>query len=158
MNKEDALYDELCLAIYNSNRYLHRLYQSVLGEYDLTYLQYLSILVIWQEDGLGVQLKDICKRLDLLSNTLTPVVDKLVKKGWLIKQASLTDKRAKELVLADDRKAEFAEILKKVNDLQLKLTMRTNCGLNEMLTQQHDLNNLLIELITKENEYESSTN
>jgi len=52
MVQDELLYDELCLSVYNTNRYFHRLYDRVLDQYDLSYLQYMSLLIIHQRDAL----------------------------------------------------------------------------------------------------------
>lgn len=148
MTKQGAIYDELCLAVYNTNRYFHHLYQDVLGEYDLTYLQYLSILVTWQQNG--SQLKDICQALDLSTNTLTPVIQKLVQKGWLLKQPSKTDKRVKELILVADKVADFQGLLERINIIQSKVVGRSQYDVGEIVRKQHELNALLQSLIAEE--------
>ncbi|MDN2451492.1 MarR family transcriptional regulator, partial [Leuconostoc sp. UCMA20149] len=50
MIKKGQLYDELCLSIYNTNRYFHRLYAELLGGYELSYLQYMSLLIIYKKE------------------------------------------------------------------------------------------------------------
>lgn len=46
MVQDEHLYDELCLSVYNTNRYFHHLYEYVLDKYDLSYLQYMCLLII----------------------------------------------------------------------------------------------------------------
>lgn len=148
MTAHEDVYDELCLAVYNTNRYFHHLYQSVLADYDLTYLQYLSILVTWQENG--SQLKEISERLDLASNTLTPVLQKLVQKGWLLKRPSAIDKRAKELVLVPAKVPVFEELLQRINQIQDKVVTQSRHDVATLVKEQHELNTLLLSLIEEE--------
>ena len=95
MVQDEHLYDELCLSVYNTNRYFHHLYEYVLDKYDLSYLQYMCLLIIHKRQS--VKLMDIGVELELSSNTLTPVIDKLVNKLWVVKTQNTTDRRSKVL-------------------------------------------------------------
>ncbi|WP_157060835.1 MarR family winged helix-turn-helix transcriptional regulator [Liquorilactobacillus uvarum] len=77
-------YDELCFSVYTTNRYFHRLYSKILSQYELTYLQYMVLIVVRNEKQ--TSLSTICSKLDLANNTLTPVIQKLVNKNWLVKK------------------------------------------------------------------------
>jgi DNA-binding MarR family transcriptional regulator len=68
-----------------------RLYQPHLEKLDLTYPQYLVMMVLWEKDNLSVN--EIGHRLFLNSNTLTPLLKKLIKKGLVSKQRSASDER-----------------------------------------------------------------
>ena len=152
-----AVYDQMCLAIYNSNRYFHKLYQLILEDYDLTYLQYLSIFVTWRLQG--AQLKDICDNLELASSTLTPVVQKLVQKGWLLKQTSPADGRVRELVVAPSKKAEFKDILNRIGAVQTKLIAQSPLALEHMIEETQTINKVLLQVIKEEEQSnESRTN
>lgn len=143
-----AVYDQMCLAIYNSNRYFHKLYQLILEDYDLTYLQYLSIFVTWRLQG--TQLKDICDNLELASSTLTPVVQKLVQKGWLLKQTSKTDGRVRELVVAPSKAHHFEDILARIGAVQDKLITQSPLALERMLIETQTINKVLLQVIQEE--------
>ncbi|CAH0418837.1 MarR family winged helix-turn-helix transcriptional regulator [Periweissella ghanensis] len=152
-----AVYDQMCLAIYNSNRYFHKLYQLILEDYDLTYLQYLSIFVTWRLQG--AQLKDICDNLELASSTLTPVVQKLVQKGWLLKQTSKTDGRVRELVVAPSKAHHFEDILARIGAVQDKLITQSPLALERMLIETQTINKVLLQVIQEEeHNNESRTN
>ena len=138
-------YDELCLTVYTTNRYFHRLYQLVLDPVDLTYLQYMTILTVFQHSG--CTLTDICLTLDLDTNTLTPVVTKCVTKGWLTKIPSKSDRRKSELFLQPEAKNTFLRLLKQVNLLELRLVTPDPEKLSQQLQQQHQLNERLQHLI-----------
>ena len=157
MDKNNELYDELCLSVYNTNRYFHRLYQSVLEDFDLTYLQYLSILIVWRHQE--TQLMEIGKLLDLSSNTLTPVIQKLVKKQWLCKIENPNDKRIKLLTIDETHRHDFELILGRLSQVQAVFSEKTQHDLPNIIENQNKLNKILLTLITKEFRIdESSTN
>ena len=62
---------QLCFALYSATNNITRLYRSLLDEYDLTYPQYLVLLVLWEKDGVAI--KEVMKRLNLDSGTLSPI-------------------------------------------------------------------------------------
>lgn len=148
MTPADYLYDELCLSVYNTNRYFHRLYSRVLEPYDLSYLQYMSLLIIHQQGPLT--LMAIGAALDLSSNTLTPVIDKLVKKSWLQKTLSPTDKRAKVLTMPVDKQPLFAQILTEVDAVRDDLLARSGRPLEDVLRENQALNAILQTMLTEE--------
>lgn len=148
MTPADYLYDELCLSVYNTNRYFHRLYSRVLEPYDLSYLQYMSLLIIHQQGPLT--LMAIGAALDLSSNTLTPVIDKLVKKSWLQKTPSPTDKRAKVLTMPVDKQPLFAQILTEVDAVRDDLLARSGRPLEDVLRENQALNAILQTMLTEE--------
>ena len=148
MTPADYLYDELCLSVYNTNRYFHRLYSRVLEPYDLSYLQYMSLLIIHQQGPL--KLMAIGAALDLSSNTLTPVIDKLVKKSWLQKTPSPTDKRAKVLTMPVDKQPLFAQILTVVDAVRDDLLARSGRPLEDVLRENQALNAILQTMLTEE--------
>lgn len=148
MTPADYLYDELCLSVYNTNRYFHRLYSRVLEPYDLSYLQYMSLLIIHQQGPLT--LMAIGAALDLSSNTLTPVIDKLVKKSWLQKTLSPTDKRAKVLTMPVNKQPLFAQILTEVDAVRDDLLARSGRPLEDVLRENQALNAILQTMLTEE--------
>lgn len=82
---------QLCFALYSASNMLGRSYQRVLGPLDLTYLQYITMLVLWEEDG--VRVKDLSGRLRLDSGTMTPLLKRMEAKGLLERTRSTEDER-----------------------------------------------------------------
>ena len=82
---------QLCFALYSANNMLGRAYQRVLGPLDLTYLQYITMLVLWEEDD--VRVKDLGGRLRLDSGTMTPLLKRMEAKGLLERTRSAEDER-----------------------------------------------------------------
>ncbi|MCT8977012.1 MarR family transcriptional regulator [Clostridium sp. CX1] len=69
------LENQLCFSLYAASRELIKLYKPLLDKYNLTYTQYIVMLVLWEGKKLNV--KHIGERLHLDSGTLTPLLKKL---------------------------------------------------------------------------------
>ena len=67
--------EQLCFAVYTASRALTRAYGPLLEPLGITYPQYLTLLVLWEQDGLSV--KQLGERLALDSGTLTPLLKRL---------------------------------------------------------------------------------
>ena len=96
----DTLLDidkQICFSMYSATNAITRAYRPVLDELDLTYLQYMAMLVLWRESPLNV--KEIGKKLRLDSGTLTPLLKRMEQKGLVVRKRSLTDERAREISL-----------------------------------------------------------
>lgn len=100
-NKEDLLLDnQVCFPLYSAANSIVRAYRPLLVELDLTYLQYLVMMVLWQSNGINV--KALGERLHLDSGTLTPLLKRLEGKGLVQRRISHSDERVKELFLTDE--------------------------------------------------------
>ncbi|MDI6553815.1 MarR family winged helix-turn-helix transcriptional regulator [Leuconostoc falkenbergense] len=149
MIKKGQLYDELCLSIYNTNRYFHRLYAELLGGYELSYLQYMSLLIIYKKEK--AKLMDIGEELELSSNTLTPVIDRLVNKEWLIKVPSELDKRVKYLKISKSKRPVFEHILSDVAVVRDELVVASEKSVISMINENESLNKTLRAMILSHN-------
>lgn len=82
---------ELSLLLYTNSRLLIQMFQLRLSPFNLTYTQYLTLSVLWEEDGLYVN--EIGKQLDLDSGTLTPLIKKLESQNYVKRIRSEEDER-----------------------------------------------------------------
>ncbi|MEJ7137893.1 MarR family winged helix-turn-helix transcriptional regulator [Amphibiibacter pelophylacis] len=94
-----ALDGQLCFALYAAHLGMNRVYRQALAGLDLTYPQYLVMLVLWEGDGLRVS--DICQRLMLDTATLTPLLKRLEVRGLLTRQRATHDERQVLVTLTD---------------------------------------------------------
>ena len=78
-NAQLELDNQFCFALYSTNLALHKLYRQLLAPLNLTYPQYLVMLVLWEKDDVTVS--DIGERLFLDSATLTPLLKRLESAG-----------------------------------------------------------------------------
>jgi MarR family transcriptional regulator, organic hydroperoxide resistance regulator len=87
----------LCFALYSASRAMTAAYRPILTELNLTYPQYLVLLVLWEEGratvgGLG-------ERLQLDSGTLSPLLKRLEANGFVRRERSSTDERLVDVTL-----------------------------------------------------------
>lgn len=82
---------QLCFNLYATSRRVIQLYTPHLSRLDLTYTQYITLLVLWEHQTLSV--KEMGERLLLDSGTLTPLLKKMERKGLLTRSRSSQDER-----------------------------------------------------------------
>ncbi len=85
------LENQLCFPLYACAKEVTRRYKPYLEELDLTYTQYITMMVLWEEKQINV--KEIGNRLFLDSGTLTPLLKKLESKGYILRKRSEEDER-----------------------------------------------------------------
>lgn len=85
------LENQLCFPLYATSRLITRIYQPLLEKLDLTYPQFLVMLVLWEQKKMTVG--QIGKKLYLNTNTTTPLINKLIDKKYILKNRSLEDER-----------------------------------------------------------------
>lgn len=83
--------NQLCFPLYAVSKEIVRRYKPYLDEIDLTYTQYITMMVLWEEEVISV--KDLGTRLFLDSGTLTPLLKTLEKKGYVTRERSKEDER-----------------------------------------------------------------
>jgi len=91
---------QLCFPLYAAAKEVVRKYTPLLEKLGLTYTQYITLLVLWEGDGITV--KNIGERLYLDSGTLTPVLKSLEKKSLVIRKRSDDDERSVIILLTKD--------------------------------------------------------
>ncbi|OXE41795.1 MarR family transcriptional regulator [Methylobacterium radiotolerans] len=87
----------MCFAVYAAAHAFGRAYRNLLGRHELTYPQYLVLLVLWEQDGLSV--KEIGNRLFLDSGTLTPLLKRLEASGRVRRARDRVDERQVSIFL-----------------------------------------------------------
>lgn len=85
------LENQLCFPLYAASREIIKQYRPYLDALDLTYTQYITMMVFWQEKKINV--KELGKKLFLDSGTLTPVLKSLESKGYVSRYRSAEDER-----------------------------------------------------------------
>jgi MarR family transcriptional regulator, organic hydroperoxide resistance regulator len=109
------LENQICFPLYALSREIIKLYKPLLEPFDLTYTQYIAMLVLWEEEK--IHFKDLGKKLHLDSGTLTPVVKKLQSKGYITKYRNKEDDRVVTVELTDSGK----ELKPKMTDIPEKM-------------------------------------
>lgn len=96
-NNEQQIYEllllknQLCFPTYAAANKIIRRYQPLLKELDLTYTQYVVMMVMWEKEV--VNEKDLVNSLYLQANTLAPLLKKLKQKGYIDINKDSKDKR-----------------------------------------------------------------
>ncbi len=85
------LKNQLCFPLYACAKEVVRRYKPYLDELDITYTQYITMMVLWEHKSLNV--KQMGELLYLDSGTLTPVLKKLEQKGYLTRERDSKDER-----------------------------------------------------------------
>ncbi len=136
--------NQLCFALYSASNAIVRAYRPLLDALDLTYPQYLVMLVLWQQDGISV--KQLGEKLFLDSGTLTPLLKRLEAKELLQRERSEQDERVRVLTLTESGKAlkkQAASIPVQmrdqlnISDSQLQL-LKTHCELVQQQLHMQD--------------------
>ena len=85
------LENQLCFPLYACAKEIVRKYTPYLGDLDLTYTQYIALMVLWERREVSVKELGTCLFLD--SGTLTPLLKKLESKGYITRHRSTEDER-----------------------------------------------------------------
>ena len=95
-----TLDEQLCVAVYNASRAMNSCYRPLLDRIGLTYSQYTVMLVLWENDQ--VALRDLGELLHLDSGTLSPLLKRLEKQGFITRRRDTDDERVLRVALTDE--------------------------------------------------------
>ena len=108
-NKKESKYDllllenQLCFPLYACSREVIKQYKPFLDQINLTYTQYIAMMVLWEKDSVTV--KELGSRLFLDSGTLTPLLKKMEAKGLITRKRSDEDERSLIVSLTSEGEA-----------------------------------------------------
>ncbi len=97
------LSNQLCFPLYACSKEIIRKYKPYLDKIDLTYTQYITMMVLWEKQSVNVKTLGDCLYLD--SGTLTPVLKKLESKGYITRMRSSEDERNLVVTITDEGEA-----------------------------------------------------
>jgi len=121
-----ALDDQICFALYAASRAMTAAYAPLLDALELTYPQYLVMLVLWERDGERVS--RIGERLHLDSATLTPLLKRLEARGLIERRRNRDDERVVEVFLTGDGK----RLRRRAADVPRAMWCKTDLPLPEL--------------------------
>lgn len=130
------LENQLCFPLYACSREVVKRYRPFLAEIDLTYTQYVTMMVIWEHESINT--REMGKLLHLDSGTLTPVIKALEKKGLITKQRG-SDKRNLDVTITEEglalkeKAVTVPERMSACLDLDLEDAVKLSEILNKML-------------------------
>ena len=114
------LKNQLCFPMYACSRKIVGQYTPYLTPLGLTYTQYVVLMALWEHETLNVgQLGSI---LHLDAGTLTPLLKRLEKAGYVTRQRSKEDERVTVISIT----AEGNALKEKCKDIPLKLASETS--------------------------------
>ena len=93
------LENQLCFPLYAAAKEITRKYKPFLDKLDLTYTQYICMMVMWEHKELNV--KTIGEYIYLDSGTLTPLLKKLEDKGYIERKRNDEDERNLVISITD---------------------------------------------------------
>ena len=114
------LENQLCFPLYACSREVVKRYKPLLDEIDLTYTQYVAMMVMWEKKKITVKKLGECLYLD--SGTLTPVLKKMEAKGLVTRERSEKDER--NLIVTITDKGE--RLKEKAKEIPVKMAACTN--------------------------------
>lgn len=131
-----TLDSQLCFALYSANLALNKVYRKLLKPFDLTYPQYIVMLVLWEKDTVTVS--EIGERLYLDSATLTPLLKRLEGAGLITRTRAAEDERQVIIALTDKGRALKA----KAKVIPEGLFCAMDCPLEEVIETKGRLESL----------------
>ncbi len=84
---------QLCFALYTASRAVVRTYAPLLEDSGLTYPQYVTMLVLWEDPDAARSVGELGERLHLDSGTLTPLLKRLTSMGYVSRSRDADDER-----------------------------------------------------------------
>ncbi len=91
--------NQLCFRLYTASRLVAGAYNPYFEPLGITYPQYLVLLVLWEKDQQPVN--DIAKRLHLETNTVTPLLQRMEKAGFIVRKRGEKDTRQRIVSLTE---------------------------------------------------------
>ena len=140
MNEMLKLENQLCFSLYACAKEVVRRYTPLLEPLGLTYTQYIAMMVLWEHKSVTV--KELGKKLYLDSGTLTPMLKKMEKAGWLVRERLKSDERVVVVTIAP----EGERLQEKVADVPLKMSRCVKLNDDEARQLYSLLNVLLMKM------------
>ena len=130
------LNNQFCFSLYSLAKEITRLYKPFLDELGITYTQYITLLVLWEKDG--INMNEIGDRVCLDSGTLTPLLKKLESNGFIERKRPKEDERNIIVTLTDKGK----ELKEKAVDIPKLMAEKTNIPIEEIVEERDRLKGL----------------
>ncbi|HEY0856581.1 MAG TPA: MarR family transcriptional regulator [Albitalea sp.] len=131
---------QLCFALYSSSLAMTKLYKPLLDPLNLTYPQYLAMLVLWERDAITVS--ELGQRLQLDSGTLTPLLKRLEASGLIHRERDHADERRVLLHLTAAGRA----LRNRAAKVPAQVACAAGCSLEELAALTQRLKQLRDEL------------
>ena len=146
MEEIQKLDNQLCFALYVCSKEIIKKYKPLLEPFGLTYTGYITMLVLWEQDGLTV--KELGERLFLDSGTLTPVLKKLEASGFVERNRNKDDERSVTITLTAKGKRTQESALSIPRQMGCAITSDNRFGeeaMKGLLKELHLVSSVLVE-------------
>ena len=134
---------QLCFLLYASSREMTKLYKPLLDELNITYPQYLALLLLWEHEILSV--KKMGELLYFDSGTLTPMLKRMEQRGLITRERSPEDERSVIVKLTSSG----AEMKERASCIPQTMLAQTNLPAEELERLTHVLGSLLASMTKK---------
>ena len=128
---------QICFSLYATSREIIRLYKPLLDPHGLTYTQYLTMMVMWEEEKITV--KGMGKRLHLDSGTLTPLLKKLEAMGHVTRYRDPQDDRVVIVELTDSGR----QLKQNMLDVPKQIACQVQLPIEDAIKLKEQLDDLL---------------
>jgi DNA-binding MarR family transcriptional regulator len=135
--KNLKLENQICFKIYSVEREITKLYRTLLEELEVTYPQYLVMLVLWEKNSVTV--KELGRKLFLDSGTLTPMLKRMEGNQLIERRRSLEDERS--VIISLTKKGE--ELRDKAECIPTRLVENLSMDLGELKNLEQTLSTIL---------------
>lgn len=135
------LENQLCFPVYAASRLITREYQPFLDSLDITYPQYLVLMVLWENDNLPVN--DIAKKLILKTNTITPLLKRMEQQGLIKRTRSAEDER-KVLVQLTEKGTNLQVKAAPIPDELVRRLSESEINFDDLLKLKESLNSIIL--------------
>ena len=136
LSRVPQLDQQLCFALYSTSLAMNKLYRKLLRKIDLTYSQYLVMMVLWERDELTVS--DLGEKLFLDSATLTPLLKRMEQAELVTRTRSASDER-QVIIALSERGSALREQAKAIPACVLEAT---GCQLDQVIGLKGQLDDL----------------
>lgn len=131
---------QLCFALYSASRAMTACYRPGLDAIDLTYSQYLVMLILWERKK--VTLGVLCEQLHLDSGTLSPLLKRLEHQGMITRRRRAEDERTLEIACTDAGET----LCDQARAVQAEVERATGLDPTELAEMRNDLQRLAARL------------
>ncbi|WP_415229289.1 MarR family winged helix-turn-helix transcriptional regulator [Psychromonas sp.] len=131
---------QICFSLYSASNAMGRAYRPLLKKLDLTYLQYIVMMVLWQHSSMNV--KELGGKVHLDSGTLTPLLKRLEAKGLIIRSRSQEDERVRIISLSDEGR----DIRQQAEQVPNEMLCRSKMTVDELIKLKQGCDLLLANL------------
>lgn len=134
------LSNQICFPVYSASRLITKAYKPFLDQLDVTYPQYLVLMVLWENDRSTVN--QISEKLMLNTNTLSPLLKRMEKAELIQRNRSTLDERSVIIQLTEKGKQLKTQALS-IPEKLLGTVLSENIRLDEVIQLKETLNSLI---------------